>query len=142
VTAVAPAAPADPPDSGGPGAPPQEEVRLRPMVDGDRAEVADLIYVSTNYWYQTNGRPPIFSGGPGATELFADVYEALDPGCCVVAESGRSSLRARDGLKRAPLGRALPRGLPWGGLSSGGSGRGGGRQAATGRTTGVTEEPT
>jgi GNAT superfamily N-acetyltransferase len=60
------------------------------MVDGDRAEVADLIYVSTNYWYQTNGRPPIFSGGPGATELFADVYEALDPGCCVVAESGRT----------------------------------------------------
>jgi GNAT superfamily N-acetyltransferase len=56
----------------------------------DRAAVAELIYVSTNAWYQASGRAPIFAGGPAVTELFADVYEALDPGCCVLAESART----------------------------------------------------
>ncbi len=63
------------------------EVRLRAMERKDWAEVADLIYVSTNYWYETHGRPAIFRGGPSATMLFCEVYESLDPGCCVVAES-------------------------------------------------------
>jgi GNAT superfamily N-acetyltransferase len=66
------------------------ELRLRGMQQRDWAEVADLIYVSTNYWYRASGKPAIFSGGPEATELFCQVYEDLDPGCCVVAESTRT----------------------------------------------------
>jgi GNAT superfamily N-acetyltransferase len=66
------------------------EMRLRPLGAGDVAAVAELIYVSTNAWYQTHGRAPIFSGGPAVTELFCQVYEALDPGCCVLAESVRT----------------------------------------------------
>jgi len=66
--------------------------RLRTMTEADRPAVAELICVSTNEWYQRHGRPPVFPGGPSTTSVFADVYEALDPGCCVVAEevaSGR-----------------------------------------------------
>jgi GNAT superfamily N-acetyltransferase len=66
------------------------ELRLRRMEARDVAAVAELIYVSTNAWYQTHGQGPIFSGGPVATELFCQVYEALDPGCCVLAESVRT----------------------------------------------------
>ncbi|HZO87820.1 MAG TPA: GNAT family N-acetyltransferase [Chthonomonadaceae bacterium] len=63
---------------------------LRAMQREDWSEVAELIYVSTNYWYQTHGRPPIFTGDPASTELFCSVYEALDPGCCLVAENTRT----------------------------------------------------
>ncbi len=63
------------------------EMRLRPMNEGDRAEVAELIYASINVWYQTHGCPPIFRGGPSVTEIFYDVYNALTPGCNVVAEN-------------------------------------------------------
>jgi len=57
------------------------------MTPADRSEVAELIYVSINYWYQTHGRPPIFTGGPRVTEVFWDVYNDLEPGCTVVAEN-------------------------------------------------------
>ena len=60
---------------------------LRTMKQQDWSEVADLIYVSTNYWYRTNGKSAIFAGDPTCTELFCSVYEALDPGCCLVAEN-------------------------------------------------------
>lgn len=62
------------------------DMTLRAATAGDRHEVADLICVSTNYWYRASGKPAIFCNGPSATTLFFDVYEALDPGCCVVAE--------------------------------------------------------
>ena len=60
--------------------------KIRPMLPSDWNEVADLITLSTNYWYQTNGKAPIFTGDPMNARLFCKVYEALDPGCCVVAE--------------------------------------------------------
>ncbi len=63
-----------------------EEVTLRVMKREDWPEIADLIYISTNYWYETHGHSAIFTGGPSASELFCEVYEALDPGCCFVAE--------------------------------------------------------
>ena len=63
---------------------------LRPMRSDDRAEVAELIYISINHWYQLRGCAPIFQGGPEVTEVFCDVYESLDPGCGIVAESARS----------------------------------------------------
>ena len=58
---------------------------LRAMSTDEWREVAALIRTSTNAWYETHGRPPIFTGAPEATLLFCEVYEALDPGCCVVA---------------------------------------------------------
>ncbi len=63
-------------------------VRLRAMGAADRAEVAELICVSMNTWDILHGLAPgRFSGGPAQTDLFGHVYERLDPGCCVVAES-------------------------------------------------------
>jgi GNAT superfamily N-acetyltransferase len=56
------------------------------MGDDDWTEVATLIYVSTNAWYQAHGRPPYFTGPHDDPKLFCSVYEQLDPGCCVVAE--------------------------------------------------------
>ena len=61
-------------------------IRLRSATTDDWSEVAELICVSTNFWYQAQGKPPIFPNGPDSTRLFLEVYEALDPGCCVVAE--------------------------------------------------------
>jgi GNAT superfamily N-acetyltransferase len=55
------------------------------MEPDDRSEVAELIYVSLNYWTALHGRPPVFTAGPASTEIFGDVYGALDPGCGVVA---------------------------------------------------------
>src|SRR5579884_868571 len=63
------------------------DIRLRPMEKKDWPEVADLIHVSTNYWYQRCGKPPIFSCPSADAQLFCQVYEALDPGCCILAES-------------------------------------------------------
>lgn len=63
---------------------------LRTLQPGEEAEVADLIYASTNYWYRANGKPAIFTGDPAACELFPRVYEALDPGCCLVVKAVRT----------------------------------------------------
>ena len=67
-----------------------DELRLRAMERRDWAAAAELIYVSTNYWYEAGGKAAIFSGGPEVAELFCQVYEDLDPGCCVLAESVRT----------------------------------------------------
>jgi GNAT superfamily N-acetyltransferase len=61
-------------------------LRLRAMEPEEWSEVADLIYVSLNYWCEANGRPAVFRAGPGSTRVFCEVYEALDPGSCIVAE--------------------------------------------------------
>lgn len=65
-------------------------IELRSLQPADRTELAELIYLSTNTWYQAHGRPPVMQGGPGTGALFFDVYEALDPGCGVVAVSNYS----------------------------------------------------
>ena len=44
-------------------------MKLRAMEPDDWAEVADLVYVSLNYWYAQYGEPPIFRGGPSATRV-------------------------------------------------------------------------
>ena len=62
-------------------------IRVRPMEARDRSEVAELICVSTNHWYQVRGGPTIFPDGPEATDVYFDVYETLDPGCGLVAEN-------------------------------------------------------
>lgn len=65
-------------------------VTLRVLRPGEWPEVADLIHLSTNHWYQASGKAAIFGGDPSACELFPRVYEALDPGCCIVAVSDRT----------------------------------------------------
>ncbi|MBT4137995.1 MAG: GNAT family N-acetyltransferase [Candidatus Latescibacteria bacterium] len=67
-------------------------MKLRPMTDVDWLAVADLICVSTNYWYQMNRGFPIFANGPESVRLFCEVYEALDPGCCVLAEDENTGM--------------------------------------------------
>ena len=67
-----------------------KSIQLRTATPEDRAEIAELIYASTNAWYQLRGMPQIFSGGPETTEVFCEVYDALEPGCCVVAENPRT----------------------------------------------------
>ncbi len=62
------------------------EIRLRPMTAQDVHAVAELIHLSTNVWYQTHGRPPIFAAGPESCGVFAEIYEDLDPGRCLLAE--------------------------------------------------------
>ncbi len=60
-------------------------VQIRKMTKADRVVVSELIHFSTNHWYQTHGRPPVFRGAPALTEVFFNVYEALDSGCGIVA---------------------------------------------------------
>jgi GNAT superfamily N-acetyltransferase len=64
-----------------------DQMRLRRMEAADRSEVAELICVSMNYGFLERGLPPRFPGGPAAADVFFQVYEALDPGCGVVAVS-------------------------------------------------------
>src|SRR3954463_12813225 len=59
---------------------------LRPMRPDEWSAVADLICTSTNAWYRKNRGFDVFTAGPESCLLFPQTYEALDPGCCIVAE--------------------------------------------------------
>lgn len=59
-------------------------MKIRQMTADDRIEVAELICLSTNVWYQVQGSGPIFPG-PEATDVYYQVYEAMDPGHGIVA---------------------------------------------------------
>lgn len=59
---------------------------LRPMTADDRSELADLICVSTNFWYRVHRGFDVFPNGPAAAEVFFDVYQAIDPDRGIVAE--------------------------------------------------------
>lgn len=61
------------------------QTELRAMCRDDHPEVARLIHASTNAWYVRHALPPVFPCEPADVELFCSVYEALDPGCCVLA---------------------------------------------------------
>lgn len=60
-------------------------IQLRHATEQDWDGIAELIYLSTNFWYQANGKPPIFRGDPLSTRLFCEVYESIDPGRCLLA---------------------------------------------------------
>jgi GNAT superfamily N-acetyltransferase len=66
------------------------DITLRAMRADEWGAVADLICVSTNYWYDTQRGFRVFNAGPDSCRLFCEVYEGLDPGCCVVAEEAAS----------------------------------------------------
>jgi GNAT superfamily N-acetyltransferase len=69
---------------------PNRTLRLRALQPAEWPAVAALIRESTNAWYLNHGKPAIFTGSAESTLLFPQVYEALDPGCCVVAEDAAS----------------------------------------------------
>lgn len=69
-----------------------EQIMVRAMRQDEWPQVGELIHASTNAWYERNRGMKIFSGPPSSCEWFCKVYEALDPGCCLVAQecgSGR-----------------------------------------------------
>lgn len=57
------------------------------MRDDERDQVAKLIHLSTNHWYKKNRGFDVFPGDTIACRLFTDVYEDLDPECCLVEEA-------------------------------------------------------
>ncbi len=66
------------------------EFTIRPMRANEWDEVSELVRVSTNHWYESHARGAIFTGPDEATRIFCEVYEALDPGFCIVAEDPTS----------------------------------------------------
>ncbi len=65
---------------------------LSTMKKEDWPEVANLIYLSTNHWYETKQGVSAFKGGPGVCLLFCQVYEDLDPDCCLVAKHNETGM--------------------------------------------------
>lgn len=64
------------------------------MLPKDFDEVAGLIFLSTNSWYQERLGHRIFQGKPEDCRLFCEVYEDLDPGCGIVVENVKSGVIA------------------------------------------------
>jgi len=64
------------------------DITLRRLREDEWDDVAALIFDSTNTWYSKNFSKNVFNGEPSAARVFPEVYEALDPGCCIIAESG------------------------------------------------------
>jgi GNAT superfamily N-acetyltransferase len=62
------------------------DLQIRTLTREDWPDVAELIHVSTNYWYEANRNMRIFQCRPDQVNLFCRVYEDLDPGCCLVVE--------------------------------------------------------
>ena len=60
---------------------------LRTITPADFADVAELIHLSTNYWYAASGKPLIFTGDSANCIVFCETYEMLDAGCCIIAEN-------------------------------------------------------
>ncbi len=67
-----------------------DQMHVRTMESADRSEVAELICVSMNYGFLERGMAARFAGGPATADVFFQVYEALDPGCGVVAVSSQN----------------------------------------------------
>ena len=64
----------------------QSDIIIREMESNEWDRVAELIHDSTNAWYTNRGLSAIFTHGPKSVRLFCEVYESLDPGCCLIAE--------------------------------------------------------
>lgn len=56
------------------------------MLPRDFDSVAELIYLSTNSWYQQRLGHPIFSCAPQDCRIFCEIYEELDPRSGIVME--------------------------------------------------------
>ena len=64
-------------------------MKIRELQSNEWDRLAHLIFHSTNAWYQKNLNRRCFAGNdPAICRIFPEVYEALDPGCCLVADIG------------------------------------------------------
>ncbi len=61
------------------------DLLIRKMVEGDRRDVAELICVSTNYWYEQHGLERIFTG-PEKAKVFYQVYGRMEGSVGIIAE--------------------------------------------------------
>jgi GNAT superfamily N-acetyltransferase len=62
-------------------------VKIRTLQTTEWDQLAHLIFNSTNTWYQKNLNRQCFGGSdPLICRIFPEVYETLDPGCCLIAE--------------------------------------------------------
>ncbi len=61
-------------------------MRLRNLTPIDWDDLAVLIHASLSSWYLTRLNRDEFGTDPTPFRVFPELYEALDPGCCLVAE--------------------------------------------------------
>lgn len=62
-------------------------MKIRTLQTTEWDQLARLIFNSTNNWYQKNLNRKCFGGSdPLICRIFPEVYETLDPGCCLLAE--------------------------------------------------------
>jgi GNAT superfamily N-acetyltransferase len=59
---------------------------LRGLTAADWEEQAELIHGSLSTWYRTRLNSAKFGDDPVPFRVFPELYEALDPGCCLVAQ--------------------------------------------------------
>ena len=62
-----------------------EGIELRQVAEEDREEIAELIYLSLNTWYQSHAMPPIFAGASSQADVFYQVYSQMEGSTAVVA---------------------------------------------------------
>ena len=62
------------------------KIELRRLRPDEWDAAARLVHESTNAWYEEHFGRSVFTGDPSNCLVFPEVYEALDPGCCIVAE--------------------------------------------------------
>ena len=65
---------------------PMADLILRSLRRDEWLAAAEVICASIRDWYAAAGRPGRFAGGAEPCLVFPEVYEELDPGCCLVAE--------------------------------------------------------
>lgn len=65
---------------------------IRNMTIQDREEISKLIYYSTNQYYESIGRDPIFPGDDLSASIFFDVYQKLDPNLGLVAVDEKTNV--------------------------------------------------
>ena len=68
-----------------------QRFHTRLMQPADWDEVAQLIYNSLNVWYEKNRGFKLVTGSWETMRIFPEVYEALDPNCCVLVVETQSS---------------------------------------------------
>lgn len=78
------------------------EFTIRPMRADEWDQVSQLVRDSANHWYESHARGEIFTGPPESTRLFCEVYEAIDPGFCIVAEDPETGKLAGSCFYRRP----------------------------------------
>ena len=70
---------------------------LRGLTREDWEEQAELIHGSLSTWYRTRLNSAKFGEDAGPFRVFPELYEGLDPGCCLVAQEVEGGAGRRRG---------------------------------------------